>query len=239
MQTAEMKKDYAVAVLDPAGNVTALVLSDVPAAERAQVAARLLRLPELHIEQAAFLTAPRCGGEIRLEMMGGEFCGNALRCAGFYHALRTGAQGKTCVFAEISGAEGVQPVMADTAAGEASTVMPLPRAVQSVDWPDVPAVRVTFDGITHFVIDRAQSDDVLVQRAIVAAPDFSIGRPAVSGRSCSCARPAPASRRRAAPPAASRRPWCSRRTLPTASRRSASASRAARWRSVCSAPMAR
>jgi len=108
MQTAEMKKDYAVAVLDPAGNVTALVLSDVPAAERAQVAARLLRLPELHIEQAAFLTAPRCGGEIRLEMMGGEFCGNALRCAGFYHALRTGAQGKTCVFAEISGAEGVQ-----------------------------------------------------------------------------------------------------------------------------------
>ena len=69
MQTAEMKKDYAVAVLDPAGNVTALVLSDVPAAERAQVAARLLRLPELHIEQAAFLTAPRCGGEIRLEMM--------------------------------------------------------------------------------------------------------------------------------------------------------------------------
>lgn len=88
--------------------------------------ARLLRLQELHIEQVAFLTAPRCGGEIRLEMMGGEFCGNALRCAGFYHALRTGVQGKTCVFAEISGAEGVQPVMADTAAGEASTVMPLP-----------------------------------------------------------------------------------------------------------------
>lgn len=36
MQTTEIKKDYAVAVLDPAGNVTALVLSDVPAAERVQ-----------------------------------------------------------------------------------------------------------------------------------------------------------------------------------------------------------
>ena len=173
MQTREMKREYEVAVLDPAGNVTAIVLSDVPAAERARVAARLLRLPELRIEQAAFLTAPRCGGEIRLEMMGGEFCGNALRCAGFYHALRTGAQGKTCVLAEISGAEGVQPVMADTAAGEASTVMPLPRAVQPVEWPDVPAVRVTFAGITHFVIDRAQPDDALVQRAIAAAPEAS------------------------------------------------------------------
>ena len=173
MQTRGMKREYEVAVLDPAGNVTALVLSDVQAAERARIAAQLLRLPELRIEQAAFLTAPRCGGEIRLEMMGGEFCGNALRCAGFYHALRTGAQGKTCVLAEISGAEGVQPVMADTAAGEASTVMPLPRAVQPADWPDVQAVRVTFDGITHFVMDRAQPDDALVQRAIAAAPEAS------------------------------------------------------------------
>ena len=81
MQTRDMKREYEVAVLDPAGNVTAIVLSDVLAAERARIAAQLLRLPELRIEQAAFLTAPRCGGEIRLEMMGGEFCGNALRCA--------------------------------------------------------------------------------------------------------------------------------------------------------------
>ena len=86
MQTREMKREYEVAVLDPAGNVTAIVLSDVQAGERARIAAQLrqaqqLRLPELRIEQAAFLTAPRCGGEIRLEMMGGEFCGNALRCA--------------------------------------------------------------------------------------------------------------------------------------------------------------
>ena len=47
MQTLQQKREYTVAVLDPAGNVTALVLSDVPAAERVQVAARLLRLPEL------------------------------------------------------------------------------------------------------------------------------------------------------------------------------------------------
>ena len=58
MQTREMKREYEVAVLDPAGNVTAIVLSDVQAAERARIAAQLLRLPELRIEQAAFLTAP-------------------------------------------------------------------------------------------------------------------------------------------------------------------------------------
>lgn len=173
MQTLQQKREYTVAVLDPAGNVTAIVCSDVPATERARVAAQILRLPELGIEQVAFLTAPRSGGEIRLEMMGGEFCGNALRCAGFYQALRTGAQGKSCVFAEISGADGVQPVMADTAEGTASTVMPLPLSVQPAGWADVQAARVTFAGITHFVIDCAQPDETLVQRAIAAAPGAS------------------------------------------------------------------
>lgn len=173
MQTLQQKREYTVAVLDPAGNVTAIVCSDVPAAERARVAAQILRLPELGIEQAAFLTAPRSGGEIRLEMMGGEFCGNALRCAGFYQALRNGAQGKSCVLAEISGADGVQPVMADTAEGTASTVMPLPLSVQPAGWADVQAARVTFAGITHFVIDCAQPDETLVQRAIDAAPEAS------------------------------------------------------------------
>ena len=173
MQTLQQKREYTVAVLDPAGNVTAIVCSDVPAAERARVAAQILRLPELGIEQVAFLTAPRSGGEIRLEMMGGEFCGNALRCAGFYQALRNGEQGKSCVLAEISGADGVQPVMADTAEGTASTVMPLPLSVQPAGWADVQAARVTFAGITHFVIDCAQPDETLVQRAIAAAPETS------------------------------------------------------------------
>lgn len=173
MQTLQQKREYTVAVLDPAGNVTAIVCSDVPAAERARVAAQILRLPELGIEQVAFLTEPRSGGEIRLEMMGGEFCGNALRCAGFYQALRNGTQGKSCVFAEISGADGIQPVMADTAEGTASTVMPLPLSVQPAGWADVQAARVTFAGITHFVIDCAQPDETLVQRAIAAAPEAS------------------------------------------------------------------
>ena len=177
MQTLQQKREYTVAVLDPAGNVTAIVCSDVPAAERAHVAAQILRLPELGIEQVAFLTAPRSGGEIRLEMMGGEFCGNALRCAGFYQALRNGA------------ADGVQPVMADTAEGTASTVMPLPLSVQSAGWADVQAARVTFAGITHFVIDCAQPDEILVQRAIAAAPEASAVGAIFLDRACGSIKP--------------------------------------------------
>lgn len=75
--------------------------------------------------------------------------------------------------------------MADTAEGTASTVMPLPLSVQSAGWADVQAARVTFAGITHFVIDCAQPDETLVQRAIAAAPG-----PAPSGRFFSTARTA-------------------------------------------------
>ena len=50
MQTKDMKKDYEVAVLDPAGNVTAIVLSDVPAAERARVLAQ--NLPAAPLDDA-------------------------------------------------------------------------------------------------------------------------------------------------------------------------------------------
>ncbi|MFR6426120.1 MAG: hypothetical protein ACLUNO_11745 [Oscillospiraceae bacterium] len=49
------------------------------------------------------------------------------------------SRARACVFAEISGADGVQPVMADTAEGTASTVMPLPLSVQPAGWADVQA----------------------------------------------------------------------------------------------------
>lgn len=161
-----MEERLKIAILSPAGNVTAIVLSAVAPERRSALAEQLLALPELHIEQAAFLVPPQQGGEIRLEMMGGEFCGNALRCAGFYQALRRSERGKCCVMAEISGVDGVLPVMVDVAQSAASTTMPLPVSVAVLDWPEAPVHRVTFDGITHYVIDRAEPDNALIQRAI-------------------------------------------------------------------------
>ena len=61
-----MEERLKIAILNPAGNVTAVVLSEVAPQRRAALAERLLSLPELHIEQAAFLAPPQLGGEIRL-----------------------------------------------------------------------------------------------------------------------------------------------------------------------------
>ena len=59
MQTREMKREYEVAVLDPAGNVTAIVLSDVQAAERARIAAQLLRLPRIVVPRRMLRAYPK------------------------------------------------------------------------------------------------------------------------------------------------------------------------------------
>ena len=80
-----MKLD--MAVLNPAGNITLIVTTAVDKAAYADIAGKLLNMPELRGEQVGFLTQPKHGGAIRLEMMGGEFCGNALRSTGYYYAV--------------------------------------------------------------------------------------------------------------------------------------------------------
>ena len=88
---------------DPAGNITLLVTTPVPREDHPTLAAGLLSIPELHAEQVGFLVPPQGAGVIRLEMMGGEFCGNALRCAGLYYAVQQGRRRAGRFPVEVSG----------------------------------------------------------------------------------------------------------------------------------------
>ena len=71
-----------IIMADPAGNRTAIVRTPVPADQRAQIAAKILQINDLRAEQVGFETSALMGGTGRLEMMGGEFCGNAARSYG-------------------------------------------------------------------------------------------------------------------------------------------------------------
>ena len=68
-------------ILDPTGNITALVESEVEIANQPSVAAGIMRRhPE--VEQVGFLRpASEDGVTAELRMAGGEFCGNASMCA--------------------------------------------------------------------------------------------------------------------------------------------------------------
>ena len=75
---------------DPSGNTTILVLDAIPKQEHASLAARLLQPEYVGAEQVGFLTWPDNDADIRLDMMGDEFCGNASRSAAAYLLSRSG-----------------------------------------------------------------------------------------------------------------------------------------------------
>lgn len=144
-----------LAIADPAGNITAFAL---PVGDLRQSALRIMaRYPD--VEQVGFVYPPEGGsqGRWRLEMAGGEFCGNAARSFGLYVARETGLQGKTTVDVAISGSAQPVTVTVDTGSGEAEAAMPLPTKMGPLP-PGIANYEVVFDGITHIIVEGEWAD---------------------------------------------------------------------------------
>lgn len=137
---------------NPAGNITLFVLDPVPCGDRAGIAAKLLALPDLDAEQVGFAGPPLCGGAGRVEMAGGEFCGNAARAFGMLISQQK--SGLAHVLVEISGCDGPIPVDVDWSAHTARTRMPLPRAVRPIQVGGAPGTLVDLGGIVHLVVEH-------------------------------------------------------------------------------------
>ena len=147
--------------LDPAGNITAVVLNPVRPEQRAPLAQKILR--EGRAEQVGFAVPPKLGGECRLEMMGGEFCGNAVRSYGYLWAMEHGKSGM--VSTEISGTSGPVPVNVDLTHGTAFAEMPLPLGI---DWLEIGGEKyplVLCEGICHLLAMDIEPDTKFVEAA--------------------------------------------------------------------------
>ena len=83
---------------DPAGNITVFVLDPVEKAQRAAIAEKIMAIPALKAEQVGYACTAEDDVDGHMEMMGGEFCGNALRCAGFNNVDTKACFGKLHVF---------------------------------------------------------------------------------------------------------------------------------------------
>jgi diaminopimelate epimerase len=165
-----MEINYILA--DPTGNMTLLVEGDVPPHRRADVASRLMEA-EPTAEQAGFLSPGDEKSHIRLDMAGGEFCGNATMSAAAVYAACCGLNcGESCtVSVSVSGA--AEPVSVEIRAldeGFAGVVdMPAPLSVSECALPleggeiTLPVVR--FPGISHVIVPDGM-DEELAQRAV-------------------------------------------------------------------------
>lgn len=146
-------------VADPAGNITALVISEVPKALHGRVAAKLMERSTHELEQVGFVSRDE-DADPTLEMMGGEFCGNAARSFGLYLAAHDLAQRRDQVEIRVSGAGEKLQVKTDPDSGEAMIQMPPVLSVEfkeSAVYGRIPLV--IMEGIHHALIPGEQPDD--------------------------------------------------------------------------------
>ena len=167
------------ALLNPSGNRTALVLDPVPAAGRNRITAALID----RCEQVGYLMPPSVPGVLgRLQMMGGEFCGNAsMAAAAFLLRSELKVSETRDVLLEVSGAE--KPVFCRICRekdGWLGTVeMPLIQEILevSVDGEALTAVRLP--GILHLIDLRSgrtrAASEALLRKAAEIFPDPALG----------------------------------------------------------------
>lgn len=146
---------------DPAGNITLFVLDPVPAGDRAGISARLMDGSD--IEQVGFVCPPLWGGAGRLEMAGGEFCGNAARAFGMFTAQRLGCPDQVQV--ELSGCDQPVQVEIDWIGRTARAQMPLPRGMGRTEVDGHAGTLVDLGGIAHFVAEDVPPSLEFFQKA--------------------------------------------------------------------------
>lgn len=155
-EAADMK--LRIMMADPAGNRTAIVRTPVPQEIRADTAAKILGIRELRAEQAGFETRPLGAAAGRLEMMGGEFCGNAARSYGYLLASERDQAGGD-ILIEISGHTGSLHVQCDLSGGTSFSEMPVPL---SLEYTPEGLPLVISEGIAHIILrDREPNRELI------------------------------------------------------------------------------
>lgn len=164
-----MKRRLDFAKLSPGGNTTIIISTPVERSEQAKLANVLMNPLHLGAEQVGYLEpATKKSAVARLQMMGGEFCGNATRSLAYLLA-RWGWPGVkmtgdvAMVPLEVSGVDRVLKAWVNADLGEwtgAGVNMPFRPSLDSVHETMVAknmrGTLVELDGISHAIVDVSQ-----------------------------------------------------------------------------------
>lgn len=160
-------------VMNPTGNQTILVQSEIPLEKQLSVADVLMQF-EPKAEQVGFLS--NCAvGDISLRMAGGEFCGNATICAAVQYGLQNDMdQGQVTVC--VSGA--ATPVAVSISRQENGmwsgiVEMPQPESISCVPLPDGKThPLVSFPGISHVILEEFQTHEQAEKLAVSLCNEY-------------------------------------------------------------------
>ncbi len=158
-----------IRVANPAGNVTIFVISPAKREDYAKISRELLCMEELHGEQVGFVEQKQ-DGSYHMEMMGGEFCGNATRSFGYLLSLLS-KESEDEVWVDVSGSEKKLKVVLDMEKGTARTEMPLPLEIKEIVVEEESFSMVVFQGICHIIVKSHPKDQEFVDKLIEKAKE--------------------------------------------------------------------
>ena len=174
----------------PTENMTLLIETPVPREQHLEVAEKLIAYGSVYAEQAGYIEEPENPlAAKRLQMMAGEFCGNASLSLAAVLAEEKGLKvgEETEILLEVSGADSlVSCHMKKEEKGFYGRVaMPLPKAIEHKEFHlngetfelDV----VVFEGISHIIVPVSLWGENAVQKAEQAARDWAEHMPAAFG----------------------------------------------------------
>jgi diaminopimelate epimerase len=156
-----------VAVASPSGNTTAVVFDQLLISDRKSMNDKVMqawkreRAGETEIEQCCFVTLPQSADAIaRMEMFGGEFCGNAARSVAW---VVTGGKNYSGLI-EVSGVNRALEFAVND--GEVSVEMPLPESGQLVSQVQEGSL-VMLDGIAQLVVTSQEQRERQTPRELL------------------------------------------------------------------------
>ncbi|MFD0588729.1 diaminopimelate epimerase [Paenibacillus sp. GCM10027627] len=157
-----MKKEVDFVKCSPANNMTILVKSVHPAEQHSLIAAQMMDYGHLYAEQVGFIEKPSTSGHAaKLQMAGGEFCGNAClalaACLASEKELEPGQSLELLL--DVSGADEPVPCFVEKLerAYLCEAGMPMPKSIQKAIIPFEDMLLETgivrYSGCFHLVID--------------------------------------------------------------------------------------
>lgn len=156
--------------INPCENMTILVTTPIERALQPSIAEKLMAYGSVNAEQVGFLEpASMENARLRLQMMGGEFCGNATMSLAAYLAHTDDIQDSASYPLEISGSNDVLvcDIRKNGSAFDASVAMPTPEKIETVslrDGSSYPAV--FFPGIAHLIVPQDEISAEAVEAQI-------------------------------------------------------------------------
>ncbi len=151
-------------IANPAGNITGFVLNqDISKRDYVKISEKIMSLEDLNVEQVGFINTCPKTKTLRMDMMGGEFCGNATRSFGLYLAKKHFVCNKQSVCNKqdvcckgfldvaVSGISEGLVVEYDLKNNYCRTSMPLPTAIDQISIDGVEFPVVVFEGIVHAI----------------------------------------------------------------------------------------